>query len=132
MTWLPSLFFLLVGIGIGYAIRWHFKDGSNDKQHLQRELAQAKFDLDQQRQEVADYFEQSRELMSQVSTSLDKANQFWNNSAQGLLGENKMAPLPSHPPQLEEHLETIEALPPNDYVKGSHGIINEPPKAANG
>ncbi|SHI06166.1 YhcB family protein [Ferrimonas marina] len=134
MTWAPSLIFLFIGIGIGYLIHWRFKGNGEDNRALQRELTQAKFELDQQRQEVADYFEQSRELMSQLSSSLDKANRFWNDSAKGMLGDGQLTPLPANQPKLEDKGDgdSVESLPPKDYVKGSHGIISESPKAANG
>ncbi|GAA5194395.1 YhcB family protein [Ferrimonas gelatinilytica] len=132
MSWIPSLFFFLLGLAIGYLIRWRFRSSGGDQAKLQRELAQARFDLEQQRQEVADYFEQSREVMAQLSGSLDKANRYWNDSAQSLLGDHQLPPLPSAPLTQEHNGGVVESLPPNDYVQGSHGIITKPIKAVNG
>ncbi len=132
MSWIPSLFFFLLGLAIGYLIHWRFRSGSGEQPQVQRELAQARFDLEQQRQEIADYFEQSREVMAQLSGSLDRANRYWNDSAQSLLGEHQLPPLPSGQTAPELHAGALESLPPNDYVQGSHGIITKPPKAVNG
>ncbi|MBY5993085.1 YhcB family protein [Ferrimonas balearica] len=127
MNWALGILLFFAGTGVGYLLHWRFKGNGDDSQQLRRELEQARFDLDQQRQEVADYFEQSRELMMQLGQSLDKANKFWNESAQGMLGDGQVMPITPSQPQLEG----LEEFPPKDYVQGSHGIIGNQEKAAN-
>ncbi len=127
MNWAFGILLFFAGMGVGYLLHWRMKGKGDDQQTLRRELEQARFDLDQQRQEVADYFEQSRETMMQLSQSLDKANRFWNESARGMLGDGQVMPLALNQPTLD----TLEEMP-KDYVQGSHGIIGAKDRIANG
>lgn len=130
MNWVVDGLIFFAGWGLGYLVQKNMgvKEGNNSPTS-HRELAQAKFELDQQRQEMADYFEQSREIMAQLGQDLDKANKFWNDSASTLLGEGKVVPLT--PPNCFNPDSPQESAP-NDYVQGSHGIIGEQQKVANG
>ncbi|MBY6187220.1 DUF1043 family protein [Marinobacter hydrocarbonoclasticus] len=128
MNWAFGILLFFAGMGVGYLLHWRMKGKEDDQQQLRRQLEQARFDLDQQRQEVADYFEQSREMMVQLSQSMDKANRFWNESAQGMLGDGQVMPLTLNQPPLD----SLEEIPPKDYVQGSHGIIGAKDRIANG
>lgn len=119
MEWGWYALVFLLGLAAGYLLHWRFKAPGDDNGQARRELEQARFELDQQRQEVADYFEQSRELMVQLGQSLDKANRFWNESAEGMLGDGQVLPIAP----MKEQLDAPQENPPKDYVQGSHGII---------
>ncbi|WP_028107759.1 YhcB family protein [Ferrimonas futtsuensis] len=119
-VWIVLAFIL--GAGVGYLIRWKSGGSAEEAPQLKQALEQAKFDLEQQRQEMADYFEQSHATLLQLSQNLDKANKLWNDSASHLFNEQlSTAQLPLHEP--EPVMIDNEEFQPNDYVQGSHGII---------
>ncbi|USD37226.1 MULTISPECIES: YhcB family protein [Ferrimonas] len=114
---------LIVGFGLGYAVRWRTSGTPADAHSVRQKLEKARFELDQQRQEMADYFEQSHATLLQLSQDVDKANRLWNESASHLFEEQlSTAKLPLHQPEPEPL--TTEDQQPNDYVHGSHGIIS--------
>ncbi|WP_298440900.1 DUF1043 family protein [uncultured Ferrimonas sp.] len=125
MNWALAIVCLLVGLGLGYLVgKRNQHKGNQDK--LEQELAQARFELEQQHQGIADYFERSKSQMAALRGEMDKAQRLWQESAQELTSE---APVEAEPEQ--EEISNVTSLPPNDYVQGSHGIINQTSKVAN-
>ncbi|QIZ77877.1 ZapG family protein [Ferrimonas lipolytica] len=127
MNWALAIVCLLVGLGLGFLAGKRSGGSRDNTDRLQQELAQARFDLEQQRQGVADYFAQSQELMTSLSQQFEKTNRFWQESAKELTDEPAMVA------ENDEVVETsnVTSLPPNDYVQGSHGIINPETRVAN-
>ncbi|TKB55949.1 YhcB family protein [Ferrimonas aestuarii] len=117
------------GVAAGYAIRWFTSKPGNDSQQLQQKLEKTQFQLEQQRQDAADYLEQAHEALLQISQGVDKASRLWNESAKQLAGEQvSCGELPTQAPVLEAVIE--DERQPMDYAHGPHGIITPTKKAS--
>lgn len=127
MNWALAIVCLLVGLGLGFLIGKRSEGSKSNIKRLQQEQEQARFELEQAKQGISDYFEQSRSQMAALRQELEKTEQLWLESAQELLNE----PVAEVLPETEQDNSNVTSLPPNDYVQGSHGIIGENNKVAN-
>ncbi|WP_028115752.1 YhcB family protein [Ferrimonas senticii] len=118
-----------VALVIGFFIGRRGSGGKASVDKLQQELAQARFELEQQRQGLNDHFTQSKQHLAALAAQLEKTQAFWQESARELSDE----PAAAEPEEqiVIAEADNVTSLPPNDYVQGSHGIINPEPKAAN-
>ena len=137
MDWTISIIFLAIGAVIGFVISQMKTKNQADNQALEAKLHQAQTELAQYRQDVADHFANSASLMKQMASDYSKIYQHMQQSQEMLLpdaeqqhanfqddiaAESLEAPLPEETPKRRESDQ------PNDYVLGSHGIINQAEK----
>lgn len=145
MDWTISIVTFILGTIIGYFIcRFQINNGENSGaqqakyQQLEAELAQYKTDVEQ-------HFSGSANLLNQMANDYSKIYQHMVQSQQTLLPDSKpaIAALSAEHKVLaadpDNEIDPLAAAPqnsasdsplqqPNDYVQGSHGIINRPPK----
>ncbi|MFI3245742.1 MAG: DUF1043 family protein [Ferrimonas sp.] len=118
---------LVGGVG-GFLLGKRPWSNSPNIERLQAELTQARFDLEQQRLGIHDYFTQSKEQLNALTGQLAKIQALWQESAQELITDIEPE---SSTKTAEADAATVEtasadqSLPPNDYAQGSHGIINK-------
>lgn len=83
MSWVITVAALAIGVILGYVIRSMFsRNATNNSRN--EELEQTKLEMSQHKQEVADHFDEHYQLLSQLTEQLNRVNQHWNESAQGL------------------------------------------------
>ncbi|NRA82806.1 MAG: YhcB family protein [Gammaproteobacteria bacterium] len=143
MDWTISIVTFIIGALLGYFI---CKIQSNSDQPSEAQEAknqQLQTELDQYKQDVEQHFSSSADLLNKMAQDYSKIYQHMAQSQQTLLpdSEPSIAPLfleetkdKSEQPSFSQRPITEEPTPPtaqpNDYVQGSHGIINQPQQSA--
>lgn len=138
MDWTISIACLVIGAIAGFIISQITSSNQNDGGIAEAKLQQAQSELEQYRQEVADHFANTATLMKQMASDYNKIHQHMCQSQEMLLPDADLQHA-SFTPELLDAKETVDELvdteqpeaagkassvPPNDYVRGSHGIIN--------
>ena len=141
MDWTISIVFLIIGVIIGFVVSQLRAKNQDDRHGLETKLHQAQTELEQYRQDVADHFANSASLMKQMAADYNKVYQHMHQSQELLLPQAEQQA--SFAPELPADGEAISAgdnaeqledrtkktsEQPNDYVRGSHGIINPAPE----
>ncbi|MGF1753223.1 DUF1043 family protein [Vibrio makurazakiensis] len=133
MPWMYAIIGLLVGAILGVIIARLTKPEYKNQKSVQKELDSAKFALEQQRQELADHFAQTAEMLDTLGKDYTKLYQHMEKTSAELL--------PNLPEQDNPfvktaalHSEKSDATvapinqQPKDYAKGSTGLFNEQEK----
>jgi uncharacterized membrane-anchored protein YhcB (DUF1043 family) len=128
MPWIYGLVGLLVGAIIGIIIARIKTPQYKKHKQMQKALDSAKFELEQQRQELADHFAQTAELLDVLGKDYTKLYQHMANTSQELLPaqpdqDNPFAKLTSGDEQPAEPVSRNLDVEPKDYVKGSTGLL---------
>lgn len=132
MPWIYAVVGLIVGMVVGVVIARLTADNYKNQKSLQKELDNAKFAMDQQRQELADHFAQTAEMLDTLGKDYTKLYQHMAKTATELqpnLPEQdnpfmkKMAQHKDHEPKQE-----LVEQPPKDYAQGATGLLKNEPK----
>jgi len=135
MTGISGIIFILVGAILGFFIaRLTQTSASNDK--VQRDLKDARQELEQYRKRVADHFAGSAELLEQLARQQQQVYHHMAEQADNLLNEADASSLALHQlehPQLppaEDKSGKTEDRPPRDYASERSGLLKGNPKSA--
>ncbi|WP_394248854.1 Z-ring associated protein ZapG [Vibrio profundi] len=134
MPWMYAIIGLLVGAILGVVIARLTKPEYKNQKSVQKELDSAKFALEQQRQELADHFAQTAEMLDTLGKDYTKLYQHMEKTSAELLPnlpeqDNpfvKTAALHAEP-KVDDTVAPINH-PPKDYAKGATGLFNEQEK----
>jgi uncharacterized membrane-anchored protein YhcB (DUF1043 family) len=134
MPWIYALVGLLVGILLGVIISRLTTPGYKKQKSTQKELETAKFELEQQKQDLADHFAQTAEMLDSLGKEYTKLYQHMAKTSSELLPNipvqdnpfNKKVAAQSQP----DETVTEEVLPssdeaPKDYASGATGLLKE-------
>jgi uncharacterized membrane-anchored protein YhcB (DUF1043 family) len=154
MDWTISIVTFIIGSLLGYFICRIQLNGGSGSNEQQAKNEQLQTELNQYKQDVEQHFAGSAELLNKMATDYSKIYQHMAQSQQTLLPDSEPAISPLFIEDKESSVttqgvnesespadETTAAKEdeptanhqPNDYVDGSHGIINSPkmePQAA--
>lgn len=158
MDWTISIVTFIIGSLLGYFICRIQLNGGSGSNEQQAKNEQLQTELNQYKQDVEQHFSGSAELLNKMATDYSKIYQHMAQSQQTLLPDSEPAisPLfiedkePLATSQEAQDSESPAEVPtaqdvaadeeeptathqPNDYVDGSHAIINSPkmePQAA--
>ncbi|PMM04095.1 hypothetical protein BCT63_01155 [Vibrio kanaloae] len=137
MSWVYAVAGLLVGVILGVAISRFMTPEYKKQKNVQKELDSAKFALEQQRQELADHFAKSAEMLDTLGKDYTKLYQHMEKTSSELIPNMpeqdnpfvKTAAAHSDKPQ-EKSTSKKEALEeqPKDYANGATGLFKEQKK----
>ena len=132
MPWIFGLVGLLVGAILGIIISRIKTPQYKKHKQLQKDLDTAKFELEQQRQELTDHFAHMAEMLDTLGKDYNRLYQYMENTATEMLPglpeqDKPFAKNRSQPPK-EPELPEVSELPPKDYAKGATGLLKEEPK----
>ncbi|KOE81801.1 MULTISPECIES: Z-ring associated protein ZapG [Vibrio] len=133
MPWIYAVVGLLVGAVLGVIISRLTTPQYKNQKSLQKELDNAKFNLEQQKQELSDHFAQTAEMLDTLGKDYTKLYQHMAKTSADLL--------PNMPEQdnpfikkIAQHNESdkvdssILEQAPKDYANGATGLFNTPEK----
>ncbi|EEX93209.1 hypothetical protein VIOR3934_02478 [Vibrio orientalis CIP 102891 = ATCC 33934] len=141
MPWMYALVGLLVGTVLGVVISRLSTPGYKKQKSVQKDLETAKFELEQQKQDLADHFAQSAEMLDSLGKEYTKLYQHMAKTSSELLPNipeqdnpfvkkiNQQSEVPSEA-EGAEVLADIQPLneAPKDYASGSTGLLKEEKK----
>ncbi len=138
MPWIYAIIGLLVGCVVGVVVSRITTPQNKNQKTLQKELDSTKFALEQQRQELADHFAQTAEMLDTIGKDYTKLYQHLAKTSQELIPNlpeqdnpfvktaakhNKSSVTPiahnhdiSEPDSEDEHQ-------PKDYANGATGLL---------
>ncbi|WED21458.1 DUF1043 family protein [Vibrio sp. JC009] len=127
MPWIYGLIGLLVGAIIGIIIARIKTPQYKKHKQMQQELDKAKFELEQQRQELSDHFAQTAEMLDVIGKDYTKLYQHMAKTSNELLSnlpeqDNPFTKKVAHD-DLEEEKESEVGTQPKDYAKGATGLL---------
>ncbi|NOH96835.1 Z-ring associated protein ZapG [Vibrio sp. 99-70-13A1] len=133
MPWMYAVAGLLVGAILGVVISRLMTPEYNKQKNVQKELDSAKFALEQQRQELADHFAQTAEMLDTLGKDYTKLYQHMEKTSAELLPnlpeqDNPFVKTAAVHSDKAEKSETSIEQPPKDYAHGATGLFNEPEK----
>ncbi len=129
MPWIYGLIGLLVGAISGIIIARIKTPQYKKHKQMQKDLDTAKFALEQQRQELADHFAQTSEMLDSLDKTYQRLYQHMAKTATEMLPDLPEQDKPfacieahSQTDEAEEYTDTEQ--PPKDYAKGATGLFN--------
>ncbi|MFC1234664.1 Z-ring associated protein ZapG [Vibrio sp. F74] len=125
MPWIYGLVGLLVGAILGIVISRIKTPQYKKHQHMKKELATTKFELEQQRQELTDHFSQTAELLDVLGKDYTKLYQHMANTSSELLANvpEQDQPFANKLTQTVSESEQETNIQPKDYAKGATGLL---------
>ncbi len=124
---------IAIGLCAGYFLAKLMAPDANKQKTVQKELEKSKFELEQQRQELADHFAQTAEMLDELGKDYTKLYQHMAKTSTELLPN---VPEQDNPfiKKIAQHTEkesisfgdTQEA--PKDYAHGSTGLLKDKEK----
>ncbi|NOI81883.1 DUF1043 family protein [Vibrio tubiashii] len=138
MPWIYALVGLLVGMVLGVAISRLTTPGYKKQKSVQKDLDSAKFELEQQKQDLADHFAQTAEMLDSLGKEYTKLYQHMAKTSSELLPNIPEQDNPfvkkiaqqSDSESVENNDVEIQPLSeaPKDYASGSTGLLKEQKK----
>ncbi|KLN67100.1 MULTISPECIES: Z-ring associated protein ZapG [Vibrio] len=138
MPWIYALVGLLIGTVLGIAISRLTTPGYKKQKSVQKDLDNAKFELEQQKQDLADHFAQTAEMLDSVGKEYTKLYQHMAKTSSELLPNIPEQDNPfvkkvvqqSDDNTLDNGELDIQLLneAPKDYASGSTGLLKEQKK----
>lgn len=137
MPWIYALVGLLVGAVLGIIISRITTPGYNKQKTIQKDLETAKFELEQQKQDLADHFAQTAEMLDSLGKEYTKLYQHMTKTSSELLPNipeqdnpfnKKVAEQTKPEVQTEEEQPSILNEAPKDYASGATGMLTEEKK----
>ncbi|USD64895.1 Z-ring associated protein ZapG [Vibrio sp. SCSIO 43136] len=133
MPWMYAVIGLVVGLIIGYALSRFMTPDANKQKSVQKELDSAKFELEQQRQELADHFSQTAELLDVLGKDYTKLYQHMTTTSAELLPnlpeqDNPFIKAVADAQPKEEQKEASPEAQPKDYAHGATGMLKDEEK----
>ena len=135
MPWIYAIVGLLVGLVVGIIIARLTTPQYKSQKSLHKDLQTAKFELEQQRQELADHFSQTADMLDALGKDYTKLYQHMAKTSVDLLPNMPVQDNPfeitmaQH--QADEAVvvdEESNALPPKDYASGATGLLTDEKK----
>ncbi len=125
MPWIYGLIGLLVGAIFGIIIARIKTPQYKKHQSMKKELDTAKFELEQQRQELADHFSQTAEMLDVLGKDYTKLYQHMAKTSAELLPNlpEQDRPFAKLITQAEESTKESANLQPKDYAQGATGLL---------
>ncbi|GAK83646.1 putative cytochrome d ubiquinol oxidase subunit III [Vibrio ponticus] len=133
MPWIYALAGLLIGAVIGFIISRLTAPNYKKQKNLYKDLETAKFELEQQKQELTDHFAQTAEMLDSLGKEYTKLYQHMAKTSSELLPNmpeqdnpfaQKVAQQNSAQNSNDESLEDA----PKDYANGATGLLREEKK----
>lgn len=122
-VWAAIAAAFIVGAVVGCTLVRVFNSNVRKQHELERELKQTKTQVDEQKQQLEQHFEQSAQLLSTLAADYKKLYTHLAQSSEKLLPENaknieffQQNQLPVQPKKTEEDQ-------PRDYSEGSSGLL---------
>ncbi|GLO61889.1 membrane protein [Vibrio sp. MACH09] len=124
MPWIFGLSGLLVGAIFGIIIARIKTPQYKKHQQMKKELETAKFELEQQRQELTDHFSQTAEMLDVLGKDYTKLYQHLAKTSSELLPNlpEQDKPFSKIVTPQEEQTEDLN-LQPKDYANGATGLL---------
>ncbi len=135
MPWIFGLIGLLVGAILGIIISRIKTPQYKKYQLMHKELQTAKFELEQQRQEIADHFSKTSELLDTLGKDYTKLFQHMANTSSDMLANLPAQDNPFHlhtevkEENKKENNQEISSDQPKDYAQGATGLLTPEKKA---
>ncbi|EGR2178831.1 DUF1043 family protein [Vibrio parahaemolyticus] len=133
MPWIYAIVGLLVGTIVGVVISRLTTPEYKKQKSVQKELEAAKFELEQQRQELVDHFAQTAEMLDTLGKDYTKLYQHMAKTSSELLPNlpeqdnpfDKKTAMSSE--QIKEDQPEINEQP-KDYANGATGLLKDQEK----
>ncbi|WP_194436279.1 Z-ring associated protein ZapG [Vibrio fluminensis] len=132
MPWIYALVGVLVGAVIGFAISRFTAPDYKKQKKLYKDLETAKFELEQQKQELTDHFAQSAEMLDSLGKEYTKLYQHMAKTSSELLPnipeqDNPFAQKVAQQKNASSADQSLEDAP-KDYANGATGLLREEKK----
>jgi len=133
MPWIYAIVGLLVGTIIGVVISRLSTPEYKKQKSVQKELEAAKFELEQQRQELVDHFAQTAEMLDTLGKDYTKLYQHMAKTSAELLPNlpEQDNPFDKKTAMSAESIDEDQSdisEQPKDYAKGATGLLKEQDK----
>ncbi|WGW00801.1 Z-ring associated protein ZapG [Vibrio sp. YMD68] len=134
MPWIYAIVGLVIGIVIGVLFGRFTTPEYKKQKTVQKDLDATKFALEQQKQELTDYFAQSAEMLDTLGKDYTKLYQHMAKTSAELLPNQPEQDNPFVKQitlQTEDNTtsgETETDQPPKDYAKGATGLFTDAEK----
>ncbi|EGQ8099544.1 DUF1043 family protein [Vibrio parahaemolyticus] len=133
MPWIYAIVGLLVGTIVGVVISRLTTPEYKKQKSVQKELEAAKFELEQQRQELVDHFAQTAEMLDTLGKDYTKLYQHMAKTSSELLPNlpeqdnpfDKKTAMSSE--QIKENQPEVNEQP-KDYANGATGLLKDQEK----
>ncbi|HCH3316692.1 TPA: DUF1043 family protein [Vibrio parahaemolyticus] len=133
MPWIYAIVGLLVGTIVGVVISRLTTPEYKKQKSMQKELEAAKFELEQQRQELVDHFAQTAEMLDTLGKDYTKLYQHMAKTSSELLPNlpeqdnpfDKKTAMSSE--QIKEDQPEVNEQP-KDYANGATGLLKDQEK----
>ncbi|HCG5278818.1 DUF1043 family protein [Vibrio parahaemolyticus] len=133
MPWIYAIVGLLVGTIVGVVISRLTTPEYKKQKSVQKELEAAKFELEQQRQELVDHFAQTAEMLDTLGKDYTKLYQHMAKTSSELLPNlpeqdnpfDKKTAMSSE--QIKEDQPEVNEQP-KDYANGASGLLKDQEK----
>lgn len=132
MPWIYALVGLLAGAVIGFIISRLTAPNYKKQKNLYKDLETAKFQLEQQKQELTDHFAQSAEMLDSLGKEYTKLYQHMTKTSAELLPnmpeqDNPFAQKVTEHNASQNADDSLEDAP-KDYASGATGLLREEKK----
>lgn len=138
MPWIYALVGVLVGAVLGIVISRITTPGYKKQKTIQKDLETAKFELEQQKQDLADHFAQSAEMLDSIGREYTKLYQHMTKTSKELLPnipeqDNPFTKKVAEQANSEKISDSAKAETPldeapKDYASGATGLLREQTK----
>ena len=133
MPWIYALVGLLVGMVLGVAISRLTTPGYKKQKSVQKDLDNAKFELEQQKQDLADHFAQTAEMLDSLGKEYTKLYQHMAKTSAELLPnlpeqDNPFDKKTAMSTDVAEEQQEDANEQPKDYANGATGLLKDQEK----
>lgn len=133
MPWIYAVAGLLVGTIVGVVVSRLTTPGYKKQKSVQKELESAKFELEQQRQDLVDHFAQTAEMLDTLGKDYTKLYQHMAKTSSELLPNlpEQDNPFDKKTAMSSEQIEEDQAdanEQPKDYASGATGLLKDQEK----
>lgn len=122
-VWAAIAAAFIVGTVVGCTLVRVFNSNVRKQHELERELKQTKTQVDKQKQQIEQHFEQSAQLLSTLASDYKKLYAHLAQSSEKLLPENAKNIEFFQQAQLPVQSDKSEEGQPRDYSEGSSGLL---------
>ena len=133
MPWIYAIVGLLVGTIVGVVISRLTTPEYKKQKSVQKELEAAKFELEQQRQELVDHFAQTAEMLDTLGKDYTKLYQHMAKTSSELLPnlpeqDNPFDKKTAMSTDVAEEQQEDANEQPKDYANGATGLLKDQEK----
>ena len=133
MPWIYAIVGLLVGTIVGVVISRLTTPEYKKQKSVQKELEAAKFELEQQRQELVDHFAQTAEMLDTLGKDYTKLYQHMAKTSSELLPnlpelDNPFDKKTAMSTESSEEDQSDVSEQPKDYANGATGLLKDQEK----